>query len=63
MCQTSEQKKISRWLERQFEPGQIRHAEFICENAAMIRDASGNVARVVCRQDGEISVWPVDEPA
>lgn len=63
MCQTREQERIRRWLDQQFEPGQLRRAEFICNNAAIIQDASGDMARVVCRQNGEVSMWPVDEPA
>ena len=54
IAQTTEQQKLLRWLEDQFQPDEIRSVETVAKNAVRIVDRNYDSAMVVCRQDGTI---------
>lgn len=53
-AQTSEQRKLRKWLEGQFQSDEIRSVEVVTRNAVRIVDRDYDTALVVCRQDGTI---------
>ena len=58
---TPELRRIVRWLEGQFEPGQLALVERVSRNAIRITDRWGDMALVICRQDGAVEMMPVPE--
>lgn len=56
IAQTPEQSKIKKWLEEQFQPGELRTAEIVTRNAVRIMDRYHDAALVVCRQNGAIEI-------
>ena len=58
---TPELRRIVRWLEGQFEPGQLAQVERVTKNSARITDRWGDIALVICRQDGAVEMMPVPE--
>ena len=58
---TPELRRIVRWLEGQFEPGQLARVERVTKNAVRITDRWGDIALVICRQDGAVEIMPVPE--
>lgn len=58
---TPELRRIVRWLEGQFEPGQLAQAERVTKNAVRITDRLGDTALAICRQDGDVEIMPVPE--
>lgn len=56
IAQTTEQQKLLRWLEDQFQPDEIRSVETVAKNAVRIMDRYHDTALVVCRQDGAIEI-------
>ena len=55
-AQTAEQAKIRAWLEKQFQPDEIRSVEVVTRNAVRIVDRNYDSAMVVCRQDRTIQL-------
>ncbi|MEQ2442673.1 MULTISPECIES: hypothetical protein [Clostridia] len=58
---TPELRRIVRWLEGQFEPGQLARVERVTKNAVRITDRWGDTDLVICRQDGDVEIMPVPE--
>ena len=58
---TPELRRIIRWLEGQFEPDQLESVERVTKNAVRITDRWGDMALVICRQDGDVEMMPVPE--
>ena len=58
---TPELRRIVRWLEGQFEPGQLALVERVTKNAVRITDRWGDTDLVICRQDGDVEIMPVPE--
>ena len=56
IAQTAEQAKIRAWLEKQFQPDELRAAEVVIRNAVRIMDRYYDTALVVCRQNGAIEI-------
>lgn len=56
IAQTAEQAKIRAWLEKQFQPDELRAAEVVTRNAVRIMDRYYDTALVVCRQNGAIEI-------
>ena len=56
-----ELRRIVRWLEGQFEPGQLARVERVTKNAVRITDRWGDTDLVICRQDGDVEIMPVPE--
>ncbi|MCC2259700.1 hypothetical protein AAAT94_00635 [Intestinimonas aquisgranensis] len=63
VAQTSEQQKLLRWLEEQFQPDEIRSVETVAKNAVRIVDRNYDSSMVVCRQDGTIRLVRPDADA
>lgn len=63
IAQTTEQKKLLRWLEEQFQPDEIRSVETVAKNAVRIVDRNYDSSMVVCRQDGTIRLVRPDADA
>lgn len=63
IAQTTEQQKLLRWLEDQFQPDEIRSVETVAKNAVRIMDRYHDTALVVCRQDGTIEIVADDAEA
>lgn len=63
IAQTTEQQKLLRWLEDQFQPDEIRSVETVAKNAVRIMDRNYDSAMVVCRQDGTIRLVRPDAEA
>lgn len=63
IAQTTEQQKLLRWLEDQFQPDELRAAEIVTRNAVRIMDRYYDTALVVCRQDGTIEIVSDDAEA
>lgn len=63
VAQTSEQQKLLRWLEEQFQPDEIRSVETVAKNAVRIVDRNYDSSIVVCRQDGTIRLVRPDADA
>ena len=63
IAQTTEQQKLLRWLEDQFQPDEIRSVETVAKNAVRIVDWNYDSAMVVCRQDGTIRLVRPDAEA
>lgn len=63
IAQTTEQQKLLRWLEEQFQPDEIRSVETLAKNAVRIVDRYHDTALVVCRQDGTIRLVRPDAEA
>lgn len=63
IAQTTEQQKLLRWLEEQFQPDEIRSVETVAKNAVRIVDRNYDSAMVVCRQDGTIRLVRPDAEA
>lgn len=63
ITQTTEQQKLLRWLEDQFQPDEIRSVETVAKNAVRIVDRNYDSAMVVCRQDGTIRLVRPDAEA
>ena len=63
IAQTVEQIKIRAWLEKQFQPDELRAAEIVTRNAVRIMDRCHDTALVVCRQDGAIEIISDDAEA
>lgn len=63
IAQTTEQQKLLRWLEDQFQPDEIRSVETVAKNAVRIMDRYHDTALVVCRQDGVIEIVSDDAEA
>ena len=61
--QTPEQSRIKKWLEKQFQPDEIRSVETIAKNAVRIVDRNYDSSMVVCRQDGNIRLVQTDAEA
>ena len=58
---TPELRRIIRWLEGQFEPGQLARVERVTRNAVRVTDRGGDTALVICQQDGAVEMMPVPE--
>lgn len=63
IAQTTEQQKLLRWLEEQFQLDELRAAEIVTRNAVRIMDRYHDAALVVCRQDGTIEIVSDDDEA
>ena len=63
IAQTTEQQKLLRWLEEQFQPDELRAVEIVTRNAVRIVDRYHDTALVVCRQDGTIRLVRPDAEA
>lgn len=63
IAQTTEQQKLLRWLEEQFQPDEIRSVETVAKNAVRIVDRYHDTALVVYRQDGTIRLVRPDAEA
>lgn len=63
IAQTAEQAKIRAWLEKQFQPDEIRSVETVAKNAVRIVDRNYDSSLVVCRQDGTIEIVSDDAEA
>ncbi|MCC2258143.1 hypothetical protein AAAT94_00580 [Intestinimonas aquisgranensis] len=63
IAQTTEQQKLLRWLEEQFQPDEIRSVETVAKNAVRIVDRNYDSTMVVCRQDGTIRLVRPDAEA
>ena len=63
IAQTAEQAKIRTWLEKQFQPDELRAVEIVTRNAVRIVDRYHDSALVVCRQDGAIEIVTDDAEA
>ena len=63
IAQTAEQAKIRAWLEKQFQPDEIRSVETVTKNAVRIVDRNYDSSLVVCRQDGTIEIVSDDAEA
>ena len=63
IAQTAEQIKIRAWLEKQFQPDELRAVEIVTRNAVRIMDRYHDTALVVCRQDGVIEIVSDDAEA
>lgn len=63
MAQTSEQSRIKKWLEEQFQPDELRAVEIVTRNAVRIVDRNYDSSMVVCRQDGTIRLVRPDADA
>ena len=63
IAQTAEQAKIRAWLEKQFQPDEIRSVETVAKNAVRIVDRNYDSSMVVCRQDGNIRLVQTDAEA
>lgn len=63
IAQTTEQQKLLRWLEEQFQPDELRAVEIVTRNAVRIVDRYHDTALVVCRQDGTIRLVRPDADA
>ncbi len=63
MAQTSEQSRIKKWLEEQFQPDEIRSVETVAKNAVRIVNRNYDSSMVVCRQDGTIRLVRPDADA
>lgn len=63
IAQTVEQIKICAWLEKQFQPDEIRSVETVAKNAVRIVDRYHDTALVVCRQDGTVRLVRPDAEA
>ena len=59
--ETPELRRIVRWLEGQFEEGQLAQVERVTKNAVRITDRWGDIALVICQQDGDVEIMPVPE--
>lgn len=55
---TPELRIILRWLEKQFDPDQLRGAEVVTRNAVRITDCTGDRALAICRQDCTVELVP-----
>ena len=62
-AQTSEQRKLRKWLEGQFQPDEIRSVETVAKNAVRIVNRNYDSSMVVCRQDGTIRLVRPDADA
>ena len=62
-AQTAEQAKIRAWLEKQFQPDEIRSVEVVTRNAMRIVDRNYDSAMVVYRQDRTIQLVRPDAEA
>ena len=62
-AQTAEQARIRAWLEKQFQPDEIRSVEVVTRNAVRIVDRNYDSAMVVCRQDRTIQLVRPDAEA
>lgn len=62
-AQTAEQAKIRAWLEKQFQPDEIRSVEVVTRNAVRIVDRNYDSAMVVYRQDRTIQLVRPDAEA
>lgn len=63
MAQTSEQSRIKKWLEEQFQPDEIRSVETVAKNAVRIVNRNYDSSMVVCRQNGTIRLVRPDADA
>lgn len=63
IAQTTEQQKLLRWLEEQFQPDEIQSVETVAKNAVRIVDRNYDSTMVVCRQDGTIRLVRPDAEA
>ena len=54
-----ELRRIIRWLDSQFELGQLARVERVTKNSARITDRWGDIALVICRQAGDVEIMPV----
>ena len=63
IAQTTEQQKLLRWLDEQFQPDELRAVEIVTRNAVRIVDRYHDTALVVCRQDGTIRLVRPDADA
>ena len=63
IAQTTEQQKLLRWLEEQFQPDEIRSVETVAKNAVRIVDRNYDSTMVLCRQDGTIRLVRPDAEA
>lgn len=63
IAQTTEQQKLLRWLEEQFQLDELRAAEIVTRNAVRIMDRYHDAALVVCRQDSTIEIVSDDAEA
>ena len=63
IAQTTEQQKLLRWLEEQFQPDEIRSVETVAKNAVRIVNRNYDSSMVVCRQDGTIRLVRPDADA
>lgn len=60
---TPELRAVMHWLEKQFDPDQLRSAEVVTKNAVRITDNAGDRALAICRQDGSVELVPCWEEA